>query len=276
MIRRFTSSGSPWEALAGYSRAVIDGRWVFVSGTIGTDFSTGLLPDGAAEQAERAIDTIAATLAEGQATLADIVRVRVFVPEPADVAAVSEVIRRRIGPSRAANTTICSPLAVPGARVEIEVTAHRSGETQPAHTATALVRAPAALAFAFLADGLALGNWALGCFGTADQGDGLFLGHSLFDGRPLLVRIAVDPERLEVTYRLGSDPDRLVPRIGARAEPLRASEADPQACQVSMTAERTPDMTAEHWRRLITTHETEILLIKAQIERRAPQASPHR
>lgn len=123
MTRRFISTGSPWEALAGYSRAVVDGRDIFVSGTVGADMKTGVFAPDAAAQTETAIDTIAWALAEAGASLTDIVRVRVFVPDRADVTAVSQVIARRIGPARAANTTICVPLPVEAAKVEIEVTA---------------------------------------------------------------------------------------------------------------------------------------------------------
>lgn len=122
---RFIQSGSQWEELAGYSRAVIDGDWVFVSGTVGQDFRTGVMPSGAREQAEQALTTIAAALSEAGAALTDVVRVRVYVPDRADVVAVSTALRQRFGSHRPTNTTICSPLAVEGAKVEIEVTAHR-------------------------------------------------------------------------------------------------------------------------------------------------------
>jgi enamine deaminase RidA (YjgF/YER057c/UK114 family) len=123
MSRRFITTGSKWEALAGYSRAVVDGRDIFVSGTIGADMKTGALAESAAAQTETAIDTIAWALAEAGASLVDIVRVRVFVPDRGDVEAISRVIARRIGPARAANTTICAALPVEAAKVEIEVTA---------------------------------------------------------------------------------------------------------------------------------------------------------
>jgi enamine deaminase RidA (YjgF/YER057c/UK114 family) len=123
MARRFISSGSVYEKMAGYSRAVVAGDFVFVSGTVGADFASGTFPPTAAAQAEKSIDTIEWALKEAGAALADAVRVRVYVPDPGDVAAVSAVIARRIGPSRAANTTVCCPLAVPEAKVEIEVTA---------------------------------------------------------------------------------------------------------------------------------------------------------
>ena len=128
-MRRFITTGSPWETLAGYSRAVVDGGWIFVSGTVGADLATGRLARGAKAQAEKSIDNIEAALQDAGGTLMDVVRVKVYVPRRRDVVAVSEVIKRRIGPARAANTTVCAPLAVAGAWVEIEVTARlpRSG-----------------------------------------------------------------------------------------------------------------------------------------------------
>lgn len=123
--RRFISSGSPWEELAGYSRAVVEGDTVYVSGTVGMNLATLVMPEGAQAQAEQALDTIEAALAQAGAQLLDVVRVRVYVPDRADVEAVSGVVKRRLGPARATNTTICSPLAVAEAKVEIEVTAVR-------------------------------------------------------------------------------------------------------------------------------------------------------
>ncbi|HZO41721.1 MAG TPA: RidA family protein [Methylomirabilota bacterium] len=120
--RKFVSSGSPWEELAGYSRAVADGRWVFVSGTVGYDLRAKTWPPTAEAQASTSLDTIERALREAGATLLDVVRVRVYVPDRADVVAVSGVIKQRLGAARAANTTVCAPLAVDDAKVEIEVT----------------------------------------------------------------------------------------------------------------------------------------------------------
>lgn len=123
--RRHISSGSPWEELAGYSRAVVDGDWVFVSGTVGQDFKTLTMDASAAAQTEQALDTIERALIQAGASLHDVVRVRVFIPMREDVAAVSAVIKQRLGPARPTNTTVCCPLAVDGAKVEVEVTARR-------------------------------------------------------------------------------------------------------------------------------------------------------
>ncbi len=123
--RRWVSSGSPWEELAGYARAVVQGDWIFVSGTVGIDANTGALTAGAQAQAQCALDIIERALTEAGATLLDTVRVRAYVPERADVAAVSSVLKQRLGAARPANTTVCCPLAVDGALVEIEITALR-------------------------------------------------------------------------------------------------------------------------------------------------------
>jgi enamine deaminase RidA (YjgF/YER057c/UK114 family) len=129
--RKFVSSGSPWEALAGYSRAVVDGRWVFVSGTVGYDRRTDTWLPAAVAQAEVALDIIEGALREAGATLLDVVRVRVYVPDRADVAGVSAVVKKRLGAARAANTTVCAPLAVENAKVEIEVTALKLPPRRP-------------------------------------------------------------------------------------------------------------------------------------------------
>jgi enamine deaminase RidA (YjgF/YER057c/UK114 family) len=125
MAREFITSGSPWEKIAGYSRAVVDGRWVFVSGTMGFDLKKGRLVRGVKAQTETALDIIFRALRSSGSRPEDVVRVRVYVPRRSDVQAVSEIIKRRLGRARAANTTVCSPLAVAGAKVEIEVTAVR-------------------------------------------------------------------------------------------------------------------------------------------------------
>src|SRR5262245_47791257 len=140
--RKFVSSGSPWEALAGYSRAVVDGRWVFVSGTVGYDRGNNAWPPTAEGQAQVALDIIERALGEARATLLDVVRVRVYVPDRADVAAVSAVLKERLGAARAANTAICSPLAVAEAKVELEVTALRPTARRAARSNSRARRRP--------------------------------------------------------------------------------------------------------------------------------------
>ena len=122
-------SGSIYEDMAGYARAVIVGDQIYVSGTVGVDFATGVLAEGAVAQTQTALDTIEDTLKQADSGLHDIVRVRVYAPDPNDVMAISTVLKERVGFTSPTNTTICSPLAVPGAHVELEVEAIRGSGT---------------------------------------------------------------------------------------------------------------------------------------------------
>ncbi len=121
--REHIFTGSIYEDMAGYARAVIVGDQIFVSGTVGVDPATGQLADGVEAQAEQALKTISETLIKVDSSLNDIVRVVAYVPEYEDVMAVATVLKRYLDQTRPANTTVCSPLAVPGAKVELEVTA---------------------------------------------------------------------------------------------------------------------------------------------------------
>lgn len=135
MSRTHVFSGSSYEEQAGYARACVVGDRIFVSGTVGYDFDTGILHETAEAQAEQALTTIAWALARVGSRLADVVRVRVYVPNRQDVPAVSEVLRRRLEGAYPANTTVCAPLAVPECKVEIEVDAIRgSGLDNPSDT----------------------------------------------------------------------------------------------------------------------------------------------
>ena len=125
MPRTHVFSGSVYEEMAGYARAVIVGDAIYVSGTVGVDFETGALAVGAEAQTDRALDTIEAALVEAGSSLGDIVRVRVYAPDAGDVAAISGRLKARVGFTSPANTTICTPLAVAGAHVELEVEAVR-------------------------------------------------------------------------------------------------------------------------------------------------------
>lgn len=119
------STGSKFEDWAGYSRAVVDGEWIFVSGTAGYDFSDGSISDDPAEQARQCLRTIAATLAKADASLADVVRVRVYLSDRAWVMPVAEVLGASFSDPRPTNTTIICGFAMPEMKVEIEVTALR-------------------------------------------------------------------------------------------------------------------------------------------------------
>ncbi len=125
MTRKLISSGSEFEELAGYSRAVVDGAWVFVSGTTGFDYAAGTISDDVVEQTEQTFRNIEAALTEAGASLADIVRIRIFVVDRADFEKIVPIIGRHCHAARPANTTVIAPLVDPRMKVEIEVTARK-------------------------------------------------------------------------------------------------------------------------------------------------------
>ena len=125
MTRQLISSGSTFESEIGYSRAVVDGDWVFVSGTTGFDYASMTIADDVVAQTEQCLRNIQAALAEAGATLADIVRVHYIVPNAADFPQCWPTLRKYLGDVRPAATMIAAGLADPRMRIEIEVTARR-------------------------------------------------------------------------------------------------------------------------------------------------------
>ena len=123
MARRLISSGSSFEAEIGYSRAVVDGDWVFVSGTTGFDYRTMTIPDGLPEQTEQCLRTIIGALADAGATLADVVRVTYVLPRADDFPECWPVLRKYFNAIRPAAMMISAGLADPRMKIEIEVTA---------------------------------------------------------------------------------------------------------------------------------------------------------
>ena len=123
MTRQRISSGSTFEAQIGYSRAVVAGPWVFVSGTTGFDYSTMTISDDVVAQAEQCMKNIAAALAEAGASVADVVRVKYLLPDAADFEPCWPVLRRWFGDVRPAATMLSAGLADPRMKIEIEVTA---------------------------------------------------------------------------------------------------------------------------------------------------------
>ena len=125
MTRRAILSGSRFEDEIGYARAVVDGDWVFVSGTTGFDYATMTIAADPAAQAEQALRNIAGALAEAGASLADVVRVRYMLPDAADFAECVPVLRRHFGAIRPAATMMVVGLLDARMRIEIEATARR-------------------------------------------------------------------------------------------------------------------------------------------------------
>ena len=122
-MRRLISSGSPLERDIGYSRAVVDGDWVFVSGTTGFDYQTMAISSDVVEQAEQCFRNIAKALAEAGSSFAQVVRVRYILPRAEDFKPCWPVLQKYLGEVRPAATMISAGLADPRMKIEIEVTA---------------------------------------------------------------------------------------------------------------------------------------------------------
>lgn len=123
--RRLISSGSTFEREIGYSRAVVVGEWVFVSGTTGFDYATMTIEDDVVAQAEQTIRNIEHALGEAGAALADVVRVHYILPSAGEFPKCWPVLRRAFGEIRPAATMIEAGLSDPRMKIEIEVTAIR-------------------------------------------------------------------------------------------------------------------------------------------------------
>jgi enamine deaminase RidA (YjgF/YER057c/UK114 family) len=123
LSRRLVTSGSIFEQEIGYSRAVVDGDWIFVSGTTGMDYATMTLESGVVAQAERAFLNIETALREAGARMADVVRVTYIVPHRADWEPCWPVTRKWLGRARPAATLLHAGLQDEAMKIEIEVTA---------------------------------------------------------------------------------------------------------------------------------------------------------
>ena len=129
MTRRLISSGSSFEREIGYSRAVVDGDWVFVSGTTGFDYRAMTIADDLLAQTEQCVQNIKAALEQAGASLRDVVRVTYILPKADDFPHFWPVLRKHFGDVRPAATMLSAGLADPRMRIEIEVTARRRGES---------------------------------------------------------------------------------------------------------------------------------------------------
>lgn len=125
MMRRLISSGSRFEAETGYSRAVVDGEWIFVSGTTGYDYKAMVLADGVVAQCRQALRNIDVALKEAGASMADVVRVTYILPDRADFQPCWPVLKEYFGEVRPAATMIQAGLLSPEMKIEIEVTARK-------------------------------------------------------------------------------------------------------------------------------------------------------
>ena len=122
MQRQHISSGSRFESDIGYSRAVVAGDWIFVSGTTGFDYASMEISEDVAEQTAQCFKNIASALAQAGATLDEVVRVNYILPHATDFEACWPVLRQYLGRARPAATMVSAGLLDPRMKIEIEVT----------------------------------------------------------------------------------------------------------------------------------------------------------
>ena len=123
--RRLISTGSPFEQTMGYSRAVVQGDWCFISGVTGYDYQTMSMPEAVNAQAQNCFDTIASVLDEAGFEMTDIARVQYTVVDRALVSEVQPVLEARLAQLRPAATMVIADLIEAAMLIEIEVTAFR-------------------------------------------------------------------------------------------------------------------------------------------------------
>lgn len=119
------STGSPFEATMGYSRAIVKGGWCFVSGVTGYNYKTMVIPEGIADQARNCFATIRGVLVEAGFAMEDIVRVQYTVTDVALVDDLIPALGEAFGEIRPAATMVIAGLIKPEMKVEIEVTAFK-------------------------------------------------------------------------------------------------------------------------------------------------------
>lgn len=131
MTRKLISTGSPFERSAGYSRAVVQGDWCFVSGTTGYDYATMVMPESVEEQARNCLATIGKALEEAGLTFTDVVRAHYYVTDAAYADLVFPILGETFGDIRPAATMVVCGLIRPEMKIEIEVTALRQMRAEP-------------------------------------------------------------------------------------------------------------------------------------------------
>lgn len=123
MDRRYISSGSDFEKKIGYSRAVIDGKYVFVAGTTGYDYDTMSISSSPIEQAEQCFKNIKKALIEAGSDLKNIIRIRYILPDKNDFEPCWPVFRKYLKEAKPAATMFVAGLLDDKIKIEIEVTA---------------------------------------------------------------------------------------------------------------------------------------------------------
>lgn len=124
-MRKLISQGSTFEEAIAYSRAVVDGDWVFVAGTTGYDYTTMTISDDVVAQTKQCLKNIEWALAQADAGLSDVVRVRYILPNADDFEPCWPTLRAAFGDIRPAATMFVARLANDDIKIEIEVTARK-------------------------------------------------------------------------------------------------------------------------------------------------------
>jgi enamine deaminase RidA (YjgF/YER057c/UK114 family) len=130
MTRLLISTGSPFERTAGYSRAVVQGDWCFVSGTTGYDYATMQMPDDVVGQTRNCLKTISKALTDAGFSFEDVVRAHYYVTDVSYADIVFPILGETFGEIRPAATMIVCTLIRPEMKIEIEVTALRRRQNQ--------------------------------------------------------------------------------------------------------------------------------------------------
>ena len=125
MTRSQISSGSKFEAEIGYSRAIVDGDWMWVSGTTGFNYEAMTISEDVAEQADQTVRNIRAAMEKGGFSLEDVVSVTYIFPRADDFEPCWQVFRKYLGETRPAATAIIAALIDPRMKIEIQVTAKK-------------------------------------------------------------------------------------------------------------------------------------------------------
>ena len=122
MSRKLISSGSTFENDIGYSRAVVEGKWVFVSGTTGYDYSNMSIPEDVVAQTEQCFINIAKALKEAGAGLEHVVRVMYILPQATDFSKCWPMLKKYFGTIHPTTTMISAGLADPQMKIKIQIT----------------------------------------------------------------------------------------------------------------------------------------------------------
>ena len=124
-MRQLISTGSPFEKTMGYSRAVAQGPFCFVSGTTGYDYSKMEMPVDVAAQAENALNTIQSALQKAGFELRDVIRANYYIADASYSDAIVPVLGKFFGEIRPAVTLLVTQLMKPEMKIEIDVTAYK-------------------------------------------------------------------------------------------------------------------------------------------------------